>query len=153
MPKTAVGLFKNPEVVDTVVHEIESIGFPRNEIRILGEPLDLAVTGVRSIPNIDFEVDLYRELTRIGATKPEAEGYIDGVRHRGVLVFATGADEQADKAAKVMNLYGAVEIEETTGPEPQLPSVVRENVAPERESLIQAGRIREPGGGACLFVW
>jgi hypothetical protein len=67
MPKTAVGLFRNRSVVDEVVREIESVGFPRNEIRTLGEPLDLGVAGVMSVSRIDFEVDLFRELTKMGA--------------------------------------------------------------------------------------
>jgi hypothetical protein len=38
MPKTAVGLFKNPDVVYEVVRDSESVGFRRNEVRTLGEP-------------------------------------------------------------------------------------------------------------------
>ena len=37
-----------------------------------------------------------------------------------------------DTAADVMNRRGAVEIEETSGPEPQLPGVVHENMTPMR---------------------
>jgi hypothetical protein len=55
----------------------------------------------------------------------------------------------------MMNLYGAVEIAETEGsraPEPQLPDVVRENIR-MRDVPVQAGRVRESGGGASFFVW
>jgi hypothetical protein len=58
-----------------------------------------------------------------------------------------------ETAADIMNRRGAVEIEETSGPEPQLPGVVRENMTPVRSSPVLAGRIREPGGGATFFVW
>src|SRR6185312_13615283 len=153
MPKTTVGLFESPRIVEDVVREIEALGLPRNEVRVVGEPATFEVTGVMSFARLDFEVDLARELTRIGATKAEAEAYIEGLRRGGALVFATGSDEKVDKAADIMNRRGAVEIEETSGPEPQLPTVAREVAAPMVESSVMTGRIRQPGGGACMFVW
>ena len=105
-----------------------------------------------SFPRLDFEVDLMRALTRIGATKAEAQAYADGLRRGGALVLATGLDEKVKAAADVMNRHGAVEIEETSGPEPQLPSVVRESMIPTRDGPVQAGRVREQGG-ASFFVW
>lgn len=153
MPKTTVGLFKDPGIVESVVREIEGLGFPRNEVRVVDEPQTFEVTGVMSFGRLDFEVDLMRELTRIGATKAETQAYIDGLRRGGALVFATGWDEKVDAAADIMNLHGAIEIEETSGPEPQLPHVVRDSGMPATETAVMAGRIRQPGGGACLFVW
>jgi hypothetical protein len=38
MPKTAVGLFENPILVDEVVHDLLASGFQQNDVRILGEP-------------------------------------------------------------------------------------------------------------------
>ena len=52
-----------------------------------------------------------------------------------------------------MNRLGAVEVEEFTGPEPQLPGVAHQNTTPMRDGPVMAGRIRQPGGGACFFVW
>jgi hypothetical protein len=153
MPKTVVGLFENPGLVDGVVREIEALGFPRNEVRTLAEPKAFEVTGVMSFPRLDFEVDLIRGLTRIGATRTEAQAYVKGLRRGGALVFATGSDQKVEAAANVMNRDGAVEIEESSGPEPQLPSAVLESMTPMRDSPVQAGRIREPGDGACFFVW
>jgi len=46
-----------------------------------------------------------------------------------------------------------VEIEQDSGAEPDLPGTPRENAAANRDSPVLAGRIREPAGGACLFVW
>jgi len=94
MPKTTVGLFESPRIVEDVVREIEALGLPRNEVRVVGEPTTFEVTGVMSFARLDFEVDLARELTRIGATKAEAEAYIEGLRRGGALVFATGSDEK-----------------------------------------------------------
>ncbi len=153
MPKTAVGLFENPRLVDEVVGEIETLGFPRKEVRTLEEPATFEVTGVMSFPRLDFEVELSRELNRIGATKAEAQAYVKGLRRGGALVFATGPDDRVDAAAEIMNQHGAVEIEESSGPEPQLPVVAHESMTPIRDHPVLAGRIREPGSGAAFFVW
>lgn len=153
MPKTAVGLFKDRSVVDEVVHEIESIGFPRNEIRTVGEPLDLGTASMMGTPRIDFEVELFRELTKMGAAKPAVECYVEGLRRGGVLVFATGTDEKADQAADIMNRHGAVGTEENRALEPHLHSALSENVTPAQRSPIQAGRVRQSGSDACYFVW
>ena len=60
--KTAVGPFENSSLADQVVRDLEARIFPRHDVRILGEPLDMAASGVTSIPNIDFEVSLNRDL-------------------------------------------------------------------------------------------
>ncbi len=153
MPKTAVGLFDKPGLVDQVVGEIEALGFPRQEVRTLTEPANFEVTGVMSFPRLDFEVELNRELTRIGAAKAESQAYVEGLRRGGALVFATGSDERVDAAADIMNRHGATEIEEISGAEPQLRAVVHKSMTPMHSSPVQAGRVREPGGGAGLFVW
>jgi hypothetical protein len=153
MPRTTVGLFKNPGIIDNVVREIEALGLPRNEVRVVGEPATFEVTGVMSFARLDFEVDLARELTRIGATKDEAEAYIGGLRRGGALVLATGSDEKADLAAAIMNRYGALEIEETSGPEPHLPHVGHANVGSMSDTSVMTGRIRQKGSGASVFVW
>ena len=153
MPKTAVGLFESPGLVDDIVREIEALGFPRKEVRELEEPATFDVTGVMSFPRLDFEVDLVRELTRIGATKAEAQAYVAGLRRGGALVFATGSAEMVDAAAAIMNRYGALEVEASSGPEPRLPGVDRENITPISDSSVQTGRVREPSGSASCFVW
>jgi hypothetical protein len=152
MPKTVVGLFENPALVDDAVREIEALGFPRQEVRTLREPATFAVNGVMSFPRLDFESDLSRELARIGATDPEAQAYVEGLRRGGALVFATGSDEQIALAGRIMNLNGAAEIEEVSGTEPHMPAVAHRHM-PRPDSPVLAGRVRESGGGACVFVW
>jgi hypothetical protein len=61
MAKAAVGLFENSDLVDEVVHDLEASGFPRNDIRVLTEPREMAGSGMMSTPHTDFEVDLVRE--------------------------------------------------------------------------------------------
>ena len=153
MSKTAVGLFENRGLADEVVHDLETGGFPRNEIRILGESLDMAVTGVMSTPRNDFQVDLNRDLRKIGATEPEAEAYVEGVRHGGVLVFASGPDEKIEAAAEIMNRHSPIEVEELTGGALDLPSRSGENVPRAHDSSVQTGKTRHAGGGARMFSW
>ena len=153
MPKTAVGLFQNPDLADRVVRDLEASGFPRNDVRILSESLDMAGGGVLGIPNIDFEVSLNRDLRTIGASGPEAEAYVKGVRRGGVLVFASGSDERIDAAAKIMNRLSPVEVEELTGGELNLPSTTGEDATPTNARSVQTGRVRQSGGGARVFAW
>ncbi len=153
MPKTAVGLFENAARVNNVVREIEALGFPRREVHKVEEPKTFDITGVMSFPRLDFEVELGRELSRIGATNAEVDAYVEGLRRGGALVFATGTDEKVDAAAAVMNRNGAVQIEEGAGPEPDLPHVPSDGAPAIRDSGVLAGRIRQSGDGANFFVW
>lgn len=153
MPKTTVGLFTDPAVVEDVVREVEAVGFPRNEVRTVDEPATFPVDGVMSFARLDFEVALIRELTRIGATEAESEAYVEGLRHGAALVFATGSEGKVEIAADIMNQHGAMEIEEISGPEPRLPNVVQESTNPVRDEPVLAGRFFRPGSGACFFVW
>ena len=140
-------------MADQVVRDLEASGFPRSDVRILGESLDMADGGVMGIPNIDFEVSLNRDLRTIGASGPEAEAYVKGVRRGGVLVFASGSDEKIDAAAEIMNRHSPIEVEELTGGELNLPSASGENVTPPHASSVQTGRIRQAVGGARVFAW
>ena len=153
MSKTAVGLFENPGVADQVVRDLEASGFPQNDVRILRESLDMKGSGVMGTPNIDFEVSLNRDLRRIGASGPEAEAYVKGVRGGGVLVFASGTDEKIDAAAEIMNRHSPVEVEELTGAELDLPKTTGENATPTNARSVQTGRVRQSGGGARVFAW
>ena len=153
MSKTAVGLFENPGVADQVVHDLDASAFPRNEIRILGEPRDMGDSGIMRTPHTDFEVGLDRELRAIGASPREANAYAQRVRRGGVLVFATGTDAAVDSAAEIMNRHGALKVEELIGDEPNIGSMVAGNLAPADDGPTQTGRIRQEGGGARMFVW
>jgi hypothetical protein len=72
MSKTTVGLFQNPSVANQVVQDLDASAFPRNEVRILGEPREMPGDGTMSTPRLDFEVGLNRELRQSGqpATRP-----------------------------------------------------------------------------------
>jgi hypothetical protein len=159
MSKTAVGLFENQGVADQVVHDLDASGFPRNEIRLLREPLDMAVSGVTSIPHTDFEVGLGRELKAIGASEGEANAYVQEVRRGGVLVFATGSSEEVDNAAGIMNRHGAVTVEELVGREPGNGRIAGGSLPLSRDAdthpfdSTQTGRIRQSGDGVRMFVW
>lgn len=153
MSRTAIGLFENPGSVDEVVRDLEASGFPRNDVRVLGEPREMAGSGVLSTPHTDFEVGLIRDLTAFGVIEADAEAYMQGVRRGGVMVFATSSGEKADAATEIMNRYGAVEIEEISASRPNLPNADAGEMTPVHNISTQAGRSRSPGSGARLFVW
>ena len=153
MSKTAVGLFEHAGVADQVVHDLDASAFPRNEIRILGEPREMSGDGVTGTPRTDFEVGMNREIQAIGASEREAKAYVQGMRRGGVVVFATGSNAEVDKAAEIMNRHGAIEVEELIGREPNTGTMIDENMAAVHAGSVQTGRTRQPGGGACMFVW
>jgi len=153
MPKTVVGLFENRSMADGAARDIEALGFPRHEVRTVTEPATFEVTGVMSFPRLDFETNLVRGLTRIGATQAQAEVYKKGLQRGGALVFATGTEAEVEVAADIMNREGAVRVAEGSGPEPYVPAAASATMTPMVDSAVQAGRIRESGGGAQFFVW
>ncbi len=155
MAKTAVALFENQGRANEIVRELEALGFPHDEIRLLGEPLGMAVTGATSTPHTDFELALREEFQRIGATDSETEAYIRGVQRRGVLVFATSSDEKVNSAVDIMNRSGAMDVEKLTGPEPHLPSTAGESEPPSLDHgrVLQAGRNTERGYKVRVFTW
>lgn len=153
MAKTAVGLFENPASVDEVVRDLEASGILSKDVRVLGEPREMAGSSVMSIPHTDFEVGLTRDLTAFGVVEADAEAYVQGVRRGGVMVFATGSVEKADAAADIMNRHHAVEIEELSASRPELPSMDSDGAHPVRDLSVQTGRSRSVEGGARLFVW
>jgi|SRR5579875_512394 len=148
MSKTAVGLFENQGLADEVVHDLEASGFPRDDVRVLKERRDMEVTGPMSTPHTDFQAALRRDLRAIGATEAEVEAYVQGVRHGGVLVFASGLDERIDAAAEIMNRHNPAEVEELTGGELSLPSTMTS----VSNSAFRAGGVRYPGAGARVYV-
>jgi hypothetical protein len=153
MAKTAVGLFENSGLADEVVRDLEATGFPRNDVRVLGEPRQMAGSGLMSTPHTDFEVGLIRDLTAFGVIEADAEDYVQGVRRGGVMVFATGSGDKAQVATEIMNRHGAVEVEKISASRPELPSAGSGEALPGREQSVQIGRDRSSGSGARLFVW
>ena len=153
MAKTAVGLFENSGSADGVVRDLTARGFLQKDVRVLGEPVEMPGSGLMSTPHADFEVDLLRDLTAFGVVEGDAEAYVQGVRRGGVMVFATGLGEKADKAAEIMNCHGAVEIEKISAPRPALPNADIDEEIPVRDPSTQTGRVRSQGSGARLFVW
>ncbi len=153
MSKTAVGLFQRPSVADQVVHDLDASAFPRKNIRILGEPREMPGDGVMNTSRTDFEVALNQQLHEIGASDREANAYVRGVRRGGVLVFATGSNEQVDNAAKIMDRHGAIKVEELMRGELEIDTMIDDNMTPLQDDPLQTGRISQPGCGARVFVW
>ena len=144
MAKTAVGLFENPGSVDKVVRDLEATGFPRKDVRVLGEPREMAGSGLMSTPHTDFEVGLVRDLTAFGVLEADAEDYVRGVRRGGIMVFATGSGDKAEAATEIMNRHGAVEIEKVSASRPELPSADHGEAPPVRDPSAELGGPARP---------
>ncbi|MGA7293836.1 MAG: hypothetical protein WBW53_00640 [Terriglobales bacterium] len=153
MAKTAVALFENSDLADQVVRDLEATGFPKNDVRVLGEPREMAGGGLMSTPHTDFEVELTRDLTAFGVIEADADAYVQGVRRGGVMVFATGSGDKAEAATEIMNRHGAVELEEISASRPELPTSDQGDATPLHALSVQIGRVRSPGSGARMFVW
>lgn len=157
MPKVAIGLFENPELARQVRSDLETCGCAPNDIRIVAEPVAMndsnPGTGT-STPHTDFEVELVRQLMRMGVERSEATAYREGVRRGGVLVIATGPDSQVDAAAKAMNCEGADRVEKGRGAGAFGSAAQHEATELSfNEDTVQAGRVRYGSGGARVFVW
>lgn len=153
MTQTAVGLFKNARLAEETVRELEAAGMGKTDIRVLAEPRYMPVTGVLSTPGADFCADLHQDLKTMGATEPEAEIYIRGVRNGGVLVFANGSAQQVQTSVEIMNRHTASNVDELSGPEPIRLGVSRDREDKLASGTIQLGRVRGTGEGARIFVW
>jgi hypothetical protein len=152
MARTVVGLFENQGFANQVASELRETRLPLGEIRVVADPLDLSVSSLLSTPHTDFMAALCRDLREIGATDEEAEAYVQGLQKGGTLVLATGTVEQVDAAATIMNQHNAADVEKLAGLEPALPATHLGSGTTRRESIL-AGRIRQSGGGARIFVW
>jgi hypothetical protein len=154
MAKTAVGLFKDERAASAAVKALEAAGVAGKDIRVIGEPLDLPVSGALSIPRVDFEVTLARDLAAMGASKAHVAGYAEGVRKGEFLVLATAAGDKGDAAVASMNAHGATSVEEVAGDSGGLHE--GEEEAPAVRSAgdqVLAGRTISRASGAKLFVW
>lgn len=158
MPKMAIGLFENPEVARQVRSDLETCGCTPRDIRIIAEPVamnDSDPNPGMSTPHTDFEVELVRELMRMGVERSEAMAYREGVRRGGVLVIATGPDRQVEAAAEAMNREGGERVEKGRGAG-AFGSVAQHEATAEaffNDDEVQAGRVRYSSGGARVFVW
>lgn len=152
MARTAIGIFENQGLANQVAGEIKVAGVSSTEIHVLTDPIDLPVEGSLSSPHTDFMAALCRELREMGATDDEANAYVRSIENGSALVMATGSAEQVSAAASIMNQHHAADVEQLAGLEPALPATHHSSTLPRRET-VSAGRIRQSGGGARIFVW
>lgn len=152
MAATAVGLFANANVAESVREALRTNGIPAEGIRILSIPSSAAVGSSTSTPEIDFVAGLSRDLRSMGAVDSEIDAYLAGVKQGKVLVFATGTLAQADAASAVMNSYGPIEMEEFATTGTGLPSVRAGEVAPH-DITSKTDRKQAKSEGARLFSW
>jgi hypothetical protein len=152
MTATAVGLFTDASVAESVAKALRAIAVPPRGIRIISSPANAAADGVSSTPKNDFVANLSRDLHSMGAVDHEIDAYLAGVRRGNVLVFATGTLAQADAASAVMNTYEPIEVEEFTNTATS-PKSSRAAEAGAHDFNSSAERKRVRHDGARLFSW
>jgi hypothetical protein len=105
MAKTAIGLFEASAIADEIVGRLLAVGFSRAEIKL-----------VRAS---DFDVTPWPEhdILKLGVPAEHAGAYWDAVRSGRTLVAVTSAGDTADRAAGIMNQYGAIDVGERPAPE------------------------------------
>ena len=103
MQETAVGLFGNTGVADTVVDSLRAHGIPSRAIRVRTAPNGMAANG--------FGSEFRREMKAMGIADHEAEAYLDGLERGHVLIQVTGSRQQAAETLKIMNEFAALEID------------------------------------------
>jgi hypothetical protein len=152
MAETAVGLFEHAGTADAVVDALRESGVPSTGIRIVSKPTGMSVDSATSTPSIDFAAGLAQDLSSMGATEPECEAYLDGLRRGGVLVFATGTHAQAETSAGIMNSHGPSELAEFAGAVPSLPGI-HQGDGGGHDITLKAERSRAKSEGARVFTW
>ena len=151
MGATAVGLFADASVSESVVDALRAHGMPMKSIRVVSWPEDgsgSGKTGKYDGPIVsDFAKTLLNELRMMGASETESLAYLSGVQAGNVLVFLTGSLQQADAASAIMNQYTPYDLEDIPGAPTIAPAVHQFDVEPE------GMRTRLRGDGARLFSW
>jgi hypothetical protein len=152
MAETAVGLFEDANVAESVADALGAHGIASQGIRILARPTSFPMEGLTSTPAVDFAVALARDLRSMGATDQECAVYVEGVKRGNVIVFGTGTREQAEAAITLMNQYAAIEVEEYAGAVPSLPAVhYGEGGGKVLRERIESANSKSDG--ARLFTW
>ncbi len=140
MAATAVGLFADTGIAESVVDALHAHGMPKKGIRVVSWPEDGSVV-------TDFAKSLFNELRTMGASETESLAYLSGVQAGNVLVFLTGSLQQADAASAIMNQYTPYDLEDIPGAPAIAPAVHQYEAEPE------GMRARLKGDGARLFSW
>jgi hypothetical protein len=111
MSQTAVGLFEDASVAETVVGSLRAHGFPSGGIRVVSAPKSTSFDN--SVD--DFGPGFSKDLRAMGVSEYESGAYLTAVQRGRVLVYATGSAQQTDEAVGIMDEFGALEIEELAG--------------------------------------
>lgn len=152
MTRTAVTLFDTLNLAEKAITALKEAGLPPTKIHSVTDPIDLPVRGSLSSPHTEYMASLCRDLREMGATDEEANDYVRGVENGGVLVMASGTEEEVGRAVSILNEHHAKHVEDLSGLEPALPASHLNPTATRKESTL-TGRIRQTGGGARMFVW
>lgn len=116
MPKTIVGLFPNAKEAQNVKHELVNQGYLASDIQVIANQ-PTSSNGAATAPGEEAEdtgiaakiTSFFRSLT--GADE-EAKHYTEGVERGGALLTLAVSDGQEQKAADLLEQYGAQNVED-----------------------------------------
>jgi hypothetical protein len=117
MPKTVIGLFDDYLEAQEVLQDLVDDGFEGDRISTITEAEPGVVTttehgaGGMSAPLEDVAA----ALAEMGMPQNKARYYAEAVRRGGTLVCVTAEDQQADKAASIIDGHGSVDINNRAG--------------------------------------
>ena len=151
MRSSAVGMFKDETVADSVTDALLAHGLPQNGIQLIANFNHLRVDGTRESSASEFTQVITRLLRSMGASESELNTYIAAVREGNVLLVATGTKVQADSAIEIMNAYGPIELQEFAASTPTEPNM-RSNEVDSRGATSKAEQTRQ-SDGVRIFSW
>ncbi len=110
MDQTVVGLFSDANEAQSVVTELMSSGFKRDQITVTSN--DTAGTqSTAPKTNQGGLMGLFNQLLGEGVPETDAGYYAEGVRRRGTLVTVKATDQTAQRASDVMTRHNGMDIE------------------------------------------
>lgn len=137
MGKTVVGLYDTENLARQAADELKRNGFDDLPVHV-----ETQETGTSSFTREREDADLVHALEDSGVPRDDAEFYTEGVRRGGGLLIVETPDEQADNAARFMNMHEPIQRERRepdwrergyTGYEPEGESFTSEALHTERE--------------------
>jgi hypothetical protein len=123
MTTTAMGLFNGFAEAQRVVHTLVAQGVRREDITIVANREETAVSDVIAAVAWGVNVDVGpasrgepAALIALGVPADEAQPYAESIAHGGALVSVVVADDQVDQVLALMERYTAEEFAAQTAP-------------------------------------
>lgn len=109
MAQTVIGIFDSASEAQQAVQQLISSGLNRNQIDISSQTATESRTSSGSVKNDDNHSSFFKSLLD---NDDEANTYSDVARRGSVVTVHAQSSEQAQSAARILDQYGAVDVNE-----------------------------------------